>query len=350
MATFVKRGGTWEAQVCRRGVRKSASFRTKTEASAWAVKTEAEILAGIRGEIPDKPFSALLERYRDEISVTKRGERWERMRIGLLLRDELAKVKLEDLSSTHFANWRDRRLKEVSEASVIREWNLLSHAVSVAVREWRWLPENPFKHVRRPRAPQPRDRRISESEIARLLLALGFDRNTSPQTKTARVGAAFLFAIETAMRAGEIAGMTWDRVNGSVVYLPLTKNGTARSVALSPEARRILDQLPRDGDSVFGVTSVQIDALFRKAKSRALIENLHFHDTRHEAITRLAKKLDVLDLARMVGIRDLRILMVYYNARAEEIAERLADHAKVAPAARTLCARTAGATAVGTCL
>ncbi|MCB1764228.1 MAG: site-specific integrase, partial [Gammaproteobacteria bacterium] len=62
---------------------------------------------------------------------------------------------------------------------------------------------------------------------------------------------------------------------------------------------------------------------FRKIKNRTQIENLTFHDTRHEAITRLSKKLDVLDLARMVGIRDLKILMVYYNATASEIAERL---------------------------
>ena len=52
--------------------------------------------------------------------------------------------------------------------------------------------------------------------------------------------------------------------------------------------------------------------------------HLHFHDTRHEGITRLAKKLEVLDLARMVGIRDLSILMVYYKPTATEIAERLA--------------------------
>jgi len=48
-----------------------------------------------------------------------------------------------------------------------------------------------------------------------------------------------------------------------------------------------------------------------------------FHDTRHEALTRIARKLDVLDLARMVGHRDARSLMIYYNATAEEIAQRL---------------------------
>ena len=66
-----------------------------------------------------------------------------------------------------------------------------------------------------------------------------------------------------------------------------------------------------------------MDALFRKYRDKAGIDNLHFHDTRHEAVTRLAKKLDVLDLARMIGHRNLKTLMVYYNATAEELAQKL---------------------------
>ena len=56
---------------------------------------------------------------------------------------------------------------------------------------------------------------------------------------------------------------------------------------------------------------------------RAKIEDLTFHDSRHEACTRLARKIDVLDLARMIGHRDLRSLMTYYNPSASEIADRL---------------------------
>ena len=76
-----------------KGHRTSATFSTKAEASAWAAKTEAEIIAGKRGEVPNKTFGELLERYRDEVSVVKKGERWERARIGLVQRDSLAKVK-----------------------------------------------------------------------------------------------------------------------------------------------------------------------------------------------------------------------------------------------------------------
>jgi len=66
-------------------------------------------------------------------------------------------------------------------------------------------------------------------------------------------------------------------------------------------------------------------ATFQKAcrAEKVKIENLHFHDTRHEAITRLAKKLDILDLARMTGHKDLKSLMTYYNATPAEIAAQL---------------------------
>jgi len=327
MATIRKRGRTWRVEIARHGIRKSSTFDTKAEASAWATRVEASILEGGQSTIPDKPVRALLERYAEEVSSTKRGKRWENVRLDQLGRDTLGDVRLPNLNASHVAAWRDRRLGDVSAASVRREWNLLHHAFNVAVREWKWLSDNPMTGVRRPPPPQARDRRISQDEIDRLLFALGYEHERRPETITARVGAAMLFAIETAMRAGEIVALTWDRVylDDKFVRLPQTKNGTSRDVALSAEAVRIVRQMQGDKSTgpVFGLATAQVDALFRKAKARALIGDLHFHDTRHEAITRLSKKLNVLDLARMVGIRDLRILMIYYNATAAEIAEHL---------------------------
>jgi integrase len=96
-------------------------------------------------------------------------------------------------------------------------------------------------------------------------------------------------------------------------------------VPLSPRAVALLELLPppKENGTVFGLTAKSLDALFRKAKTRAAIDDATFHDTRHLAITRLAKKLNVLDLARMVGHRDLKQLQVYYNETAEEMAKRL---------------------------
>lgn len=92
---------------------------------------------------------------------------------------------------------------------------------------------------------------------------------------------------------------------------------------MSRRAAALLALLPRNGESVFGVSDALRDALWRKARKRAEIVGLTFHDLRHEATTRLARKLDVLDLSRMTGHRDLKSLRRYYNPAAEEIADRL---------------------------
>ena len=325
MASVKPHKGKWRVFIFKAGVRKTKVFDVKAQATAWAAQTEADIISGKSGAIPDKTFGQLLARYADEVSITKRGAKWEINRINLLCRDGIAGVKLRDLKQTDLASWRDARLRVVSPASVCREMNILSHALNVAMNEWKWLPANPLKGVRRPPPTRPRDRRPSGDEIDRLTFAMGYSPAETPANITARVGAACLFAIETAMRCGEICAMTWPHVHLArrFVHIPMSKNGLSRDVPLSAEAIRLLNQLPRDGESVFGLATSQVDALFRKAKEKAMVEGLTFHDFRHEAITRLARKLDVLDLARMVGHRDLRQLAIYYNATAEEMAGRL---------------------------
>ena len=87
----------------------------------------------------------------------------------------------------------------------------------------------------------------------------------------------------------------------------------------------VLKGLPRPaaGAALFGLTPAILEASWRKARDKAGAVDLHFHDSRHTAITRLAKRLTVLELARMIGHRDLRQLMVYYNETAESLAEKL---------------------------
>jgi integrase len=166
---------------------------------------------------------------------------------------------------------------------------------------------------------------------------LGFEGQPAA-TKNQAVAVAMLFAIETAMRAGEICSLTAASIRGKTALLGRfrgsielsdtrrrTKNGTRRMVPLSKRALELLTLLPAtdEGKHLFGLTSASLDALFRKARENTPIEDLTFHDTRHEAITRLAAKLNILDLARMTGHRDLKQLQIYYNASAEDIAGRL---------------------------
>lgn len=320
MATFRKtKTGTWRAEVARHGTRKSKVFPTKRAAQDWAARQEYLILNG--GEAASRaPFSDLLDRYSREVSTKKRGARWEHIRLEKLNRDEIASIALADLRPSDFAAWRDRRLSEVAPATVIREMQLMNSALIIAIKEWGLLSDNPMSGVGRPSKPPARDRRPSSDELEKLQHAAGVDLTKA----TARAFHAFKFAIETAMRAGEIVGLTWDRVDldRRVARLTHTKNGRPRDVPLSSEAIRLLEALP-EADPVFALKSSQLDALWRKTKERAMVEGLTFHDSRHEAITRLSRKLDVLALARMVGHSDLRQLQTYYNETAEDLAKRL---------------------------
>lgn len=322
MATFRKRGKVWEAQVAKQGVRKSASFATKLEAQAWAARTEVSIAAGNATGIADKTFGDVLLRYLSEVSPRKRGFRWEELRITMYLRDPIAQVHLRDLNESHFAAWRDMRLKEVSPATVLRDWNLISNALKYARDEWKWMVSNPIRTVRKPPKSAARDRRVTEDEISRLMHVFG----TRKDTVIGRVGQAFLFAIETAMRASEIAKLQWDDVYLDRKFCLIGEGKTAaarRGVPLTASAVEILRYIGTSKGPVFDIDTRQIDAHFRKARAKALIEDLHFHDSRHEAITRLAQRLNILDLARMVGHKDLRMLQIYYNSTPEEIATRL---------------------------
>lgn len=325
MASFEKRkahGSTvWRAQIKIDGKRESATRDTKAEAQEWAEQRTRELKQQAHlGVSQTHTVRDAFQRYIKEVSVHKRGFKKEQLRLEAMSRDTLGDVKLCDLKAHNIAEWRDRRLKEVMGSSVKRDMNILNHCFNVCVREWGWMPENPAKTVKKPAEPPPRDRLITGDEIERICLAFGYNDELIPKTISHRIAVAFLFAIETAMRAGEICSLTDTNINGRVAHLPQTKNGFPRDVPLSTRAVSLWESLPGDG---FELTTAQVDSNFRKAKRRADCDDVHFHDTRHLAVTRLSKKLDVLALARMTGHKDLRQLQAYYNEKAEELALRL---------------------------
>jgi integrase len=320
MASITKHKSGWRAQVARRGVRKSKVFATKQEAKDWAARTEREIVDGERIAGRMKLTDAL-DRYAREVSPRKRGERWEVIRLAALGRDMIGAIPMGDLTAQDMANWRDRRLRQVGPGSVRREMALLGGVFRVARDEWGAIARSPLQGVRKPPQPPARERLPTPDEIERLRHVAGEDLTKT----TARAFYAFLFSGETAMRAGEIVGLSWARIDlaARTARLPMTKNGTAREVPLSSAAVAMLEALPRR-DPVFGLTSPQLDALWRKIRDKAGVEGLTFHDARAWALTRLARKVDVLTLAKISGHRDISLLSnVYYRETASSIAKRL---------------------------
>lgn len=317
MATILKKGEGWQAQVFKQGVRKAATFATKTAAKAWATQTEAEILAGAVQAHSDKTLFDALERYATEVSPTKRGVRWETIRIAAFKRLPFAHYKLEHITTPVLAQWRDDRLKVVKSSTINREFNLMASILETARREWLWTKENAIRDVKRPANPKHRERIFTDSEVIAITEKLG------DVGKSGIIANAFLFALETGMRRQEITGLSWAFVDieNRYVTLPKTKNGDKRDVPLTPKAIEILQNmqgLPKP----FDVDPNVLTALFKKACRRCGIEDANFHDSRHTAITRLAKILSPYELARMVGHKSLSMTLVYYNESASEIAKK----------------------------
>lgn len=319
MASIRKRGTKWRAEVYRNGLRESDTFRTRQEAAQWALQREAELTGA---KLPDKTFGDALKRYAQDVAPGHKGARWELVRLKSLQAEKIAKRPLAALVTPDFVDWRDARGKQVAPGTVAREMTLIRSVLRTAWKEWHWLRSSPMADVKLPSSPASRKRRISQDEADRVLLACGVT-DTEHATAMQRTGLAFAFALETAMRAGEIVGMQWPDVAEKSVRLPRTKNGDERRVPLSPRAREIIAALPRTERPVFDLDPGTRDVMFRRAKEAAQVENLRFHDSRAEAIWRLSKKLDVLELARVIGHRDIRSLLIYYQADADELADRL---------------------------
>ena len=329
MATPKKtKAGTWGVQIEVRGFRESATFPTKREADAWAARRKTEIVAlatGNGGEV--RTLRDALRRYAREVSPTKRGESKEIIRLSAFERQSLPfDKKLGQVTTADLALWRDSRLAVNARGSVLRDMTLLGSVLEVARREWQWIGSNPMRDVKRPANPDHREVVIHGWQVRLMLRALGYTPRGPVASMGHAVAMAFLLALSTGMRAGEIAGLTWDRVRGDHVRLLETKNGSARDVPLSSVARRIIGRMQGfDTVLVFGISSQVLDALFRRHRDRAGLEGFTFHDSRHTAATRLAmsRRVDVLELCRIMGWKNPKQAMTYFNPTASQLAARL---------------------------
>lgn len=332
---YPKRNGEmrYRAQYRKRGISLSKIFLTRLEAKLWLEELDRIVLQDDHFLQADIKLDLVIDRYIREISSkrTKSAYRSERIRLLRLARSPIAEKYLRELDREALQQWQNQRLKEVSLATVIREKGTFSAVLSQAVR-WELLAVNPMSKTDRLKAPKARNRRYSEQEINRIVEHSKY-HSEKPITETRqRVGAAFLFAIETAMRAGEICGLTWRNVNFEkrTAFLPVTKNGHSRTVPLSTKAIQLLQHFAtaekQADNAIFGLKPTSLDANFRKIKLQAGLENadLHFHDTRREALSRLAQKFNVMELAKISGHREISILQnTYYSPDISEFARRL---------------------------
>ncbi len=330
MASITPRAdGGYRVQLSVKGQRDSATFKTKKEAQQWAGMREAELLRA--AELPigkQKTLADALDEYGRVVSPQHQGKRWELLRFTAFKenvehKEFPAQKRLADVTVADLAAWRDSRMKVVSAGTVLREMNLVGSVLEVARREWGWIAVNPLEDVRKPQAPDHRERVLLGYEVRGMLRSLRYAGGPVRSVSQA-VAVAMLLALATGMRAGELCGLTWANVKGTYCRLPRTKNGSARNVPLSTVALKLIERCRGwDPVLVLGVQSQTLDALYRRARQRAGLSGFTFHDTRHTSATMMAKKVDALSLCKIFGWKNVSMALVYYNPTASQLAARL---------------------------
>ena len=326
--------GRWTLQIQVGDVRESNTLNTKREIEHWGAKRTIELRADLGGNAGvNKTLRDALRRYVEEVSPTRRGYRWEVVRLhafeGADHRPLPILRKLGDLTPQDIALWRDARLTKVARSTVLRDLTLLSAVFEVARREWRWVQVNPVRDVAKPSNPDHRERTITGPEIRRMLRQFDLADTKGANGIKIRsvshsVGMCFLLALQTGMRAGELCALRWDDVFDTHCKVHSGKTGK-RDVPLTPTARRVVELMRGwDDESVFGLKSQTLDALFRRARVRAGLDGFTFHDARHTAATRLAHKLHVLDLCKVFGWSNTTRALTYFNPKVGDLAKRMA--------------------------
>lgn len=320
--------GRWAAEICVQATRESKTFGTRREANAWSHQREHELRtpAALRYTVRD-----MLERYAREESPKKEGADKEKLRIAALLRDFplFGDRRLADVSATDIATWRDARLKVVKPGSVARDVRWLRNAFRLARLEWKWMDSYPFDGLRVP-ADSPARRRVVGWREARMIARnCGYRTGREPRTKVEEVALAMLIAMRTGMRAGEVLSLGRHNVDlerrvARVEHKMQYQTGEPRDVPLSRQAARLLRVHLQARERIFTLDSASLDALWRKVTGRLMVEDLHFHDTRGTALTHLARRVDVMRLAKISGHKNIKTLFErYYRERAEDIARAL---------------------------
>ena len=172
--------GRWAVQIQIAGVRESGTFDTKREADAWASRRSLELKDGKSAGDKDtrKTLRDALQRYAKEVSPTKKGWRWEILRLAAFEQSDHALLplakRIDIVAASDLGRWRDYRLLSVSRGTVLREMGLLSAVLECARREWGWCKINALHDVRKPAQPDHRERIISGVEIRKMLRQLGW--------------------------------------------------------------------------------------------------------------------------------------------------------------------------------
>ncbi|OXI91599.1 integrase [Burkholderia sp. AU31652] len=318
---------------------KTRSFATIEEAEQWLqdhlpgkmlpVRTPINQQAKATTSVVQLPAQSsditlreALNKYAQEVTPLKKSARTEMSVINQWLKHPLADRPFYSIRGADLTAHMNQRLaRGIAIATIRTEIALISHLYEVARTDWGYEDlQNPRKAMRRIKQGNVRDRRLRPGELDKLMAWC--DRNGDQWLKV-----AIIVAVETAMRSGEIATLTWQNLNldSQLAYLPDTKNGTPRTVPLSRAAVAALRTLPVNPDRyVFDILRGSIARRFKPARIACDMEDFKFHDFRHEAVSRLFEKgFNMMEAAAISGHKTLQMLKRYTHLDPRSLLTRL---------------------------
>lgn len=330
MANIRKRGTRWQVQIRRLGSPpNSKSFINKKDAQAWARQSEIQV---DRNELPHDPRSLelytlgeLVGRYRDTVTPQKRSAKNEVIVLNAFLRHSICSKRLSDLTAKDFTCYRDERLQEVTAHSLKRILSPIQNLFEVVKEEW-GIPirDNPIRRLRIACLSNRRERRLRAAEFDKIIGA-------GIKTKNPLTLPIIHFALQTGLRRSEILAATWSDLDvaNRVLCIPRAKNGHSRVIPLTLPALAVLQHLRDIGEQkgkvrIFPTTPNALRLSWERLIRRAGIEDLHFHDLRHKAISRLFELgLTTPEVALVSGHKDIRMLSRYAHGVIRTICFKL---------------------------
>jgi len=325
MGSIRVRDGRYQANVRRKGYAPiTKTFTSRLVAKRFIKSTEIAMEQGDYAPRSSMTVGELMQKYEAEYLPTlKNGGEPHKWRVRLLKR-YFEDLPLADLTPAHLAKFRDERQLKVAPLTVKRDLSVLSSAINTAVMEWDVpLDLNPVSRIRFKNADVPRDRRLQHGEEQMLL------SEAYPCLKR-----QIIVAIETAMRQGEIYSIRKSGINAQnqTLQIPETKTDRPRTIPLSKRALKALtDQIGASGNVVqmvdrpiFEVNRWTEWNRFTRLKEQCGIEDLRYHDLRHEATSRLFERgFNVMEVASITGHENLKHLKRYTHIKPESLVARL---------------------------
>jgi integrase len=336
MASVIKVGGKWRAQVRRKGFpTETCSFDVKAQASAWAAKIEADMLALKHQDtriIANLTMADLIDRYSLEVGGVKAFGK-NKVSVLAMLKEDLGKHTLPSVTVDVLMHYiRKRHAAGAGGVTIAIDLSYLGSMYRAAQVLFR-LPVDPtvikaaranLQYLGLSTKSKERERRPTKAEITKI--CAHFKAKKRQRVPMIDV---ITFAIETAMRAGEIIRLKWSDLNDDDRTIiirdrkhPQLKEGNDQEVPLLGEAYAIVKRQPRieDEPRIFPVTDGTISTLFPRACEALDIEDLTFHDLRHEGISRLFEQGYTMEQVMLVsGHRDPKMLMRYVQLRAKDL-------------------------------